>query len=60
MKLTPSITALHETVYIGTMEQSMATTGVASFKGAVSEVAIYNRALKPWEIKRLYGATQEK
>ena len=59
-KLTSGISSLYETVYIGTVGQNIAATDVASFKGAVSEVAIYNRALRPWEIQRLYGATQEK
>jgi hypothetical protein len=44
----------HETVYVGTVGQS-----VASLKGAISEVATYNRALKPREIEKLYMSVTE-
>jgi len=58
-KLTNDVRNIHETVYVGTVGQSMAATSVASFKGAISEVAVYNRALKGREIEKLYMSSTE-
>ncbi len=54
-----STPGFHRRLHLGAMDQANQMDGMAPWRGGISEVAVYCRALSEREIRRLYAASQE-
>lgn len=59
-ELTAGTPEFHDTLQLGASPEGINTADIHSLRGAVSEIILYNRALKSQEIRKLYESTQEK